>query len=216
MARRDVQRRARSCRKSAFESWATTTEAMLAQNTKYLPPFAWTYVPDANGADGGYYPDTDDPYSPVETYGAPTPGRRRLTMAQPISDDGGQLTDGARHRAASRGWPSRASTPARCRCTAQRRPSARRGCARTSCGRPPARSADTLFGHWLGDVIAGQLPRRGRTAAQNNVAIVLGLVFGVVGWLAGIGALNYPLVKLFGREPAPRGARRRAGRGTSR
>jgi cytochrome c oxidase subunit II len=59
--------------KSAFEQWATTTEAELASNTKYLPPFAWTYVPDANGADGGYYPDTVDPYSPVETYGAPTP-----------------------------------------------------------------------------------------------------------------------------------------------
>jgi cytochrome c oxidase subunit II len=59
--------------KTAFEQWATTTEAELASNTKYLPPFAWTYVPDANGADGGYYPDTVDPYSPVETYGAPTP-----------------------------------------------------------------------------------------------------------------------------------------------
>ena len=27
--------------------------------------------------------------------------------------------------------------------------------------------------------------------------------FAVVGWLAGIGALNYPLVKLIGREPPP-------------
>ncbi|HEV3212331.1 MAG TPA: cytochrome c oxidase subunit II [Acidimicrobiales bacterium] len=59
--------------KAAFESWATSTEAMLAQNTKLLPPFAYSYVPDANGADGGYYPDTKDPYSPVETYGAQTP-----------------------------------------------------------------------------------------------------------------------------------------------
>lgn len=59
--------------KSAFETWATATERELAPNTKYLPPFAWTYVPDANGADGGYYPDNVDPYSPVETYGAPTP-----------------------------------------------------------------------------------------------------------------------------------------------
>ena len=29
------------------------------------PPFAYTYVPDANGADGGYYPDNVDPYSNV-------------------------------------------------------------------------------------------------------------------------------------------------------
>jgi len=56
--------------KSAFEAWATSTEAQLASATKLLPPFAWTYTPDANGADGGYYPDNIDPYSKVEVYGA--------------------------------------------------------------------------------------------------------------------------------------------------
>jgi len=35
----------------------------------------------------------------------------------------------------------------------------------------------------------------------NDSAIVLGLVFGVVGWMAGIGAFNYPLAKIAGREP---------------
>ncbi len=58
---------------AAFESWATTTEAQLAANTKLLPPYALTYTPDANGADGGYYPDNVDPYSTAETYGAPQP-----------------------------------------------------------------------------------------------------------------------------------------------
>ena len=56
--------------KTEFMSWAQSTEAALAPNTKLLPPFAWTYVPDANGADGGYYPDNVDPYSGIETYGA--------------------------------------------------------------------------------------------------------------------------------------------------
>jgi cytochrome c oxidase subunit 2 len=56
--------------KSAFETWAKSTEAANAANTKLLPPMAWTYVPDANGADGGYYPDSTDPYSPSEVYGA--------------------------------------------------------------------------------------------------------------------------------------------------
>jgi cytochrome c oxidase subunit 2 len=56
--------------KSQFMAWATRTETALAQNTKYLPPFAWTYAPDANGADGGYYPDSHDPYSKIEIYGA--------------------------------------------------------------------------------------------------------------------------------------------------
>jgi cytochrome c oxidase subunit II len=54
----------------AFKTWAATTEVRLAAATKLLPPFAWTYIPDANGADGGYYPDNEDPYSPVQTYGA--------------------------------------------------------------------------------------------------------------------------------------------------
>jgi len=53
-----------------FTKWAASTEKELAAATKLLPPFAWTYTPDANGADGGYYPDSNDPYSNVEVYGA--------------------------------------------------------------------------------------------------------------------------------------------------
>jgi cytochrome c oxidase subunit II len=56
--------------KDQFMQWAKSTETALAANTKLLPPFAWTYVPDANGADGGFYPDNVDPYSNVETYGS--------------------------------------------------------------------------------------------------------------------------------------------------
>jgi cytochrome c oxidase subunit 2 len=66
--------------KSQFEQWATTTENQLAPLTKTLPAFALTYTPDANGADGGFYPDTSnsspktgDPYSNVEIYGATKP-----------------------------------------------------------------------------------------------------------------------------------------------
>lgn len=59
---------------SAFMAWATATEAKNATNTANLPAFAWTYVPDANGASGGYYPDgTLTPYSAVETYGSKQP-----------------------------------------------------------------------------------------------------------------------------------------------
>jgi cytochrome c oxidase subunit 2 len=60
--------------KSAFENWATRTQLITANNTKLLPPYALTYVPDANNADGGYYPDNVDPYSNAEVYGA-TPGK---------------------------------------------------------------------------------------------------------------------------------------------
>jgi cytochrome c oxidase subunit 2 len=58
-----------------FQKWATTTEAKNAANTVDLPPFAWTYVPDANGAAGGFYPDGSvTPYSPGETYGSKQSG----------------------------------------------------------------------------------------------------------------------------------------------
>ena len=60
--------------KDAFEAWAQATEAATASNTRLLPPYAPTYVPDANGADGGYYPDNVDPYSNSEVYGY-TPGK---------------------------------------------------------------------------------------------------------------------------------------------
>ena len=61
--------------KSQFFVWAQATERQNAANTKILPPFSYTYVPDANGADGGYYPDNVDQYSKVETYGATNPSQ---------------------------------------------------------------------------------------------------------------------------------------------
>ena len=66
--------------KAQFQAWATTTEQQQAAATKLLPPFSYTYVPDANGADGGYYPDNVDPYSGVQTYGATkSPSLKQLT-----------------------------------------------------------------------------------------------------------------------------------------
>jgi cytochrome c oxidase subunit 2 len=56
--------------KASFVAWAKSTEVKTAANTKLLPPFAYTYVPDANGAAGSYYPDNVDPYSKAEVYGA--------------------------------------------------------------------------------------------------------------------------------------------------
>src|SRR5665213_169139 len=57
-----------------FMTWAKKTEAQTAANTANLPPMAWTYTPDANGASGGLYPDgAVTPYSPSETYGAKQP-----------------------------------------------------------------------------------------------------------------------------------------------
>jgi cytochrome c oxidase subunit 1 len=63
--------------------------------------------------------------------------------------------------------------------------------------------AGYALGHWIGNVIAsGYAHVQG--SGENDVAIVLGMVLGVLGWLAGIGALNYPLAKLAGRDSVPR------------
>jgi cytochrome c oxidase subunit 1 len=59
-----------------------------------------------------------------------------------------------------------------------------------------------IIGHWLGNVIAGNYPVAANSGT-NNVATVMALAFGVLGWLAGIGALNYPILKVMGREPSP-------------
>ncbi|MDA8391607.1 MAG: cbb3-type cytochrome c oxidase subunit I [Actinomycetota bacterium] len=58
-----------------------------------------------------------------------------------------------------------------------------------------------LFGHWLGNaIVSGDLYEVAFNTSTNNVAIFLALLFGVVGWLAGIGALNYPIAKIMGKE----------------
>ena len=77
---------------------------------------------------------------------------------------------------------------------------ARNGCGPTCCGPSPAVSSATCIGHWLGNVIASGYVQAAGAAGQNDVAIVLGLSFGVVGWMAGIGGLHLPA----GQDPRPR------------
>ena len=56
-----------------------------------------------------------------------------------------------------------------------------------------------LLGHWMGNAISGNYIYIANSG-QNAIANTLGLSFGVLGWLLGIGALNYPLAKIVGRE----------------
>jgi len=62
--------------------------------------------------------------------------------------------------------------------------------------------AGYAFGHWVGNLLAAGYQNI-QGSGQNNVATVLGLSIGVVGWLAGAGMLDYPLAKIVGREPLP-------------
>ena len=78
-------------------------------------------------------------------------------------------------------------------------------------GRWSGPSVGYLFGHWLGNVIASGYHASVQDSGQNDVAIVLGLVFGVVGWMAGIGGLTYPLAKILGRRALAAAARAELG-----
>jgi cytochrome c oxidase subunit 1 len=63
--------------------------------------------------------------------------------------------------------------------------------------------AGFAFGHWLGVRIGGGLSYLTETD-QNDVAIFLGYLFGVIGWLAGLGFLSYPASRMIGRPPSLR------------
>jgi len=53
------------------------------------------------------------------------------------------------------------------------------------------------IGHWFGNYLSSGYTYIANSG-QNSTANTLALAFGVVGWLGGIGALNYPFAKLFG------------------
>ncbi|NNN15332.1 MAG: cytochrome c oxidase subunit I [Acidimicrobiaceae bacterium] len=57
-----------------------------------------------------------------------------------------------------------------------------------------------LFGHWMGNAIAGGY-QQVVGSGQNDTAILLGFIFGTIGFFLGLGILNYPLQKMTGIEP---------------
>jgi cytochrome c oxidase subunit 1 len=59
-----------------------------------------------------------------------------------------------------------------------------------------------LLGHWLGNVVGSGYTNIANSGS-NSIAVTGGLLLGVLGWLVGIGALNYPLAKIVGLEPRP-------------
>ena len=59
------------------------------------------------------------------------------------------------------------------------------------------------LGNWIGDQIAvGKDYLTGTD--QNDVAIYMGYLFAVIGWLVGLGFANYPIGRLLGRPPSLR------------
>src|SRR5438093_2322350 len=63
--------------------------------------------------------------------------------------------------------------------------------------------AGFFLGAWIGGKIAvGHDYLVGTN--QNDVAMFMGYLFGTIGWLAGLGFLNYPLARMAGRPPSLR------------
>jgi cytochrome c oxidase subunit 1 len=85
--------------------------------------------------------------------------------------------------------------------------------AKTATARPPAWREVVRFGlpwaivvgyvlgHWLGTrITVGLLTQTGTD--QNDVAILLGMLFAILGWLGGMGFFNYPLRRMLGHPPS--------------
>jgi cytochrome c oxidase subunit I len=60
-----------------------------------------------------------------------------------------------------------------------------------------------LLGHWVGTRITIGMDSQLGTD-QNDVAIFMGFLFSLLGWLIGLGFLNYPLSRMIGRPPSLR------------
>jgi cytochrome c oxidase subunit I len=58
-----------------------------------------------------------------------------------------------------------------------------------------------VFGALLGGVIGNRYDFIAG-ADQNDIGAFLAYLFAVIGWLAGLGFLNYPIARMFGREPS--------------
>ena len=57
-----------------------------------------------------------------------------------------------------------------------------------------------LVGHWIGNSFT-QGYQQVQGSGSNDIAEILGYIGMVIGWFAGLGALNYPIKKMFGAEP---------------
>ena len=59
-----------------------------------------------------------------------------------------------------------------------------------------------LIGDWIGGRIhATSLSYFADQAGQNDISVLLGYLFGVIGFLVGLGFANYPIRRLLGHPP---------------
>ncbi len=59
-----------------------------------------------------------------------------------------------------------------------------------------------LFGYWIGGLIhAPSLDYFSTESGQNDISVLLGYLFGVIGFLVGLGFANYPIRRMLGYPP---------------
>jgi len=56
------------------------------------------------------------------------------------------------------------------------------------------------IGHWFGNYVAAD-NQQFQGNGQNDFALTLGYLVATLGWLAGLGVLNYPIAKMLGHRP---------------
>jgi cytochrome c oxidase subunit 1 len=59
-----------------------------------------------------------------------------------------------------------------------------------------------FLGRWLGDQVTGTSLAYVADTDQSDVALALGYLLGVVGFLVGLGFANYPIARMLGRPPS--------------
>ncbi|MGH8989679.1 MAG: hypothetical protein ACRDXC_13980, partial [Acidimicrobiales bacterium] len=68
--------------KAQFMAWGERTQKASADNTKFLPPFAWTYDPTANTATGVFANTSGQaPFAKISKYGATTAASKLVKNA---------------------------------------------------------------------------------------------------------------------------------------
>ncbi len=60
-----------------------------------------------------------------------------------------------------------------------------------------------FLGHWVGTRLAINMDSQVATD-QNDLAIFMGFLFALLGWLIGLGFFNYPIARMMGRPPSLR------------
>ncbi len=58
-----------------------------------------------------------------------------------------------------------------------------------------------LIGHWIGGLIHAPSLDYFDDTGENDIAVLFGYLFGVIGFLIGLGFANYPIRRMLGHPP---------------